>query len=64
MSWKEGGKAVHHSGGAFYSLGLIGAFIYYWPSIHGFGDFLIVIIKSILWPAFLTIRLYEFLGMN
>lgn len=59
-------KIIHKgsSGGAFYSLGAIGVFIYYFSSIESITTFVIVLIKSIFWPAFLAYNLYGFLGMN
>jgi hypothetical protein len=52
------------SGGAFYGLGMIGVFIYYFSSINSVGTFIMVVVKSIFWPAFLAYNLYGFLGMN
>lgn len=52
-----------HGGGAVYGLGLIGALIYYIQGAGSFGEGIIGILKSIVWPAFLVHRLFGFLGM-
>jgi hypothetical protein len=51
------------SGGAFYGLGMIGVFVYFMQHAHTFTDVLIGIVKSLVWPAFLSFRLFEFLKM-
>lgn len=59
-----GKKVVYkNSGGAFYCLGGLGTLIYYLQLAHSFSDVVWAIIKSILWPAFLSHRLFGFLGM-
>jgi hypothetical protein len=47
------------SGGAVYSLGLIGALVYYWQHAHGFWAHVWSVVEAILWPAFV---IYHLLG--
>ena len=50
-------------GGALYGIGGIGALVYYIQTADSFGEVLLGILKSIVWPAFLIHRLFGFLGM-
>lgn len=49
-------------GGAFYGLGLIGAFIYFFQNMDGvtFGNVIMAILKAVFWP---TLLIYKILGM-
>jgi hypothetical protein len=40
--------------GALYSLGIFGAWVYFWQQAHTFWDYLIVIFKGLFWPAFMV----------
>lgn len=51
------------SGGAFYCLGGIGAFVYFMQNANGVGEVVIGILKSFVWPAFFVHRMFEYLGM-
>ena len=57
----------HHGGGgsscAVYGIGLIGAFIYYYPQCVVFTDYLMAILKSFAWPALLIFKAYTMLQM-
>ena len=62
--WKSGKVKVAKKGGsAIYGIGGIGALVYYLQNADSFSGVLIGILKSIVWPAFLTHRLFGFLGM-
>ncbi len=50
-------------GGAVYGLGLIGALIYFIQQANGFSEIVIGILKAIVWPAFFTFKLFEFLNI-
>lgn len=50
-------------GGAVYGLGIIGALFYYLKDINSLGDFLLGVIKALLWPAFLIYQALGALGM-
>jgi len=53
----------HATGGAVYGLGFIGAFLYYIIHATSFWIGFLGFLKAIVWPAFLTYRLFEFLKM-
>lgn len=49
----------HHSGGAVYGLGFIGAAIWYISTATGFWAGVLGFLKAVVWPVFLV---YEALG--
>jgi len=57
----QGGAAAGSAGGgnAVYGLGLIGALVYFVQQAHGFGDYVLAVLKALVWPAFLV---YEAFG--
>jgi hypothetical protein len=65
--FKEEGTTVINKGGGcggFYFLAGVGVFFYYFPTIHTFTELIIVFVKSVFWPAFLSFKLYTLLGMH
>lgn len=44
-----------------YFLGIIGSAVYFVENSVGFGEFLVAILKSLVWPAFLINRVFELL---
>ena len=52
-----------HASNAVYGLGLIGAAVYYIQNATSFVDGLLVVLKALVWPAFLVHKLLAFLGM-
>jgi hypothetical protein len=46
-------------GGAVYGLGFIGAFVAFWQQADGFGEHLVGILKSFVWPAFLVYEAFR-----
>lgn len=57
-------KGMHSSsGGAFYSLGLIGALIYFISHAQTLEQGLLGVLKAIIWPAFFTFKVFEFLKL-
>ena len=42
-----------HGGNAVYGLGLVGALVYFWQQADSFGQYLLAVLKSVVWPAFL-----------
>ena len=44
------------SGSAIYGLGVIGAFVYFYPTIHNFTEGIVAVIKSLGWPALIVYR--------
>ena len=54
----------YHGGsgtGAIYGLGVIGAFVYFYPTIHTFTEGLMAVIKSFGWPALFVFKALELL---
>lgn len=49
--------------GAIYGLGFIGALIYYIQHAVSFWQGVLGFLKALVWPAFLTYKLLEFLKM-
>ena len=49
-------------GGALYGLGWLGAVVFYLQQASNFGEGLLGLLKSFLWPAFLVYDLLHFLG--
>lgn len=49
--------------GAIYGLGFLGSVIYYISTSTGFWMGVLGILKSLVWPAFLTYGLLKSLGM-
>ena len=47
---------------AVYALGLIGAAIYFLNQANNFSQIILGILKSIVWPAIMTYKLFSFLG--
>lgn len=67
MAEKEGNvrvtKVVSKGGcGAGYTLGMIGAVVYYCQHAYGFGGFLVAVLKALVWPAFLVHDVLKFIG--
>jgi len=46
-----------------YTLGFIGAVVYYISTVAGFWAGVLGVLKAIVWPAFLIFNLMKFLGM-
>lgn len=56
-------KHVHKSGGdAVYGLGLIGALIFYVQQSEGLWQFIVAILKALVWPAFVVYDLLKYLN--
>ncbi|KUL23443.1 hypothetical protein [Actinoplanes awajinensis] len=49
-------------GGAIYGLGLIGALVYYFGTAESFGNGVLGVLKSLVWPAFVVHDLLRLLG--
>lgn len=54
-------SACAGGGNAVYGLGLIGALVFYLQQAHGFWGVVLGILKSLVWPAFVTYDLLKFL---
>jgi hypothetical protein len=51
-------------GDAVYGIGLIGALIYFIGQAHTFGAFLLAILQSLVWPAYVVYHLLKFLHVT
>ena len=52
-------------GGAVYGLGLIGALVWYWRQVEEPSDYVVAMLKALVWPAFLVYHAFEVLhGMT
>lgn len=45
----------------FYFLGFIGSAVHFVDSTVGFGEFLVAVLKALVWPAFLINRVFDLL---
>ena len=41
-------------GGAFYSLGIFGAWVYFWQQADGFWWHALAVLEVVVWPAFMV----------
>lgn len=62
-NWKEHCKMGCDHKGCGYVLGFIGAAIYYISGAVGFWAGVVGFLKAIVWPVFLVLGLFKFLGM-
>jgi hypothetical protein len=49
-------------GGAVYGLGLIGALVWYWRQADESGEYLVAVLKALVWPAFLVYEAFRALN--
>jgi hypothetical protein len=54
---------VSGGGNAVYCLGLIGALFFFIQQANGFGEVIVAILKSFVWPAFAVYDLLKFLAV-
>ncbi len=47
------------SGGAVYGLGLIGALVFFWQQADSFWQYVVAVLKAIVWPAFLVYEAFQ-----
>jgi hypothetical protein len=59
---RSAASAAPGGGGAVYGLGLIGAFVWFWQQADGFGEHVVGILKSLVWPAFLVYDAFKALN--
>ena len=61
MSSSNAGAA---GGGAIYSLGIFGAFVYYWQQADGFWQYVLSFIQGLFWPAWMVYEVLDALGAS
>jgi hypothetical protein len=52
-------QASAGGGNAVYALGLIGALVFFWQQADSFGQYLLAILKALVWPAFLVYEVFQ-----
>lgn len=65
---KKGNKSVKviNKGGAcggFYFLTFVGSAVYWAQASTGFGEFIVALLKAMVWPAFVMHRVLELLAL-
>lgn len=60
MSSNNSGAAA--GGGAIYGLGIFGAAVYYWQQSDMFWEYVLAILKGLVWPAFMVYEALSALG--
>lgn len=51
------------SGDTVYGMGVVGAFVYFFPQITSISSFFMVLIKSIIWPGLLVYQALSLLKL-
>ena len=54
MSDRSSNAGCLAGGGAFYSLGIFGAWVYFWQQAEGFWEYVGAILQGFVWPAFMV----------
>ena len=49
-------------GGVLYSLGIFGAFVYFWQQADSFWQYLFTFFQALFWPAFMVYEVFAALG--
>ena len=44
--------------GAVYSLGIFGAWVYFWQQADGFWEYSLAILEGLLWPAWMVYHVF------
>ncbi|MCD6641139.1 MAG: hypothetical protein LT071_14670 [Nocardioides sp.] len=55
-------NASGHAGNAIYGFGIFGAWVYFWLQADGFWEYVLAILKGIVWPAFAVYHGLDALG--
>lgn len=56
---RDGGQRDASRGNAVYMLGLVGALVYFWQQADSTGQYLLAILKSLVWPALLVYEAFQ-----
>jgi hypothetical protein len=49
-------------GGAIYSLGIFGAWVWFWQQADGFWEYVLAIFQGLFWPAWMIYEVFEALA--
>lgn len=55
----KGGGAAAGGAGAVYGLGFIGALVWNWQVADSLGGYVLAVLESFVWPAFLVYDLFR-----
>lgn len=55
----DGGRSAPGGGGAVFGLGLIGAIVYFWQQAGGFWEYVLAVLKALVWPAILVYEAFQ-----
>jgi hypothetical protein len=60
-SYRQRSVSQASAGGAnaVYTLGLIGALVFFWQQADAFGQYVLAILKALVWPAFLVYEVFQ-----
>ena len=47
-------NATAAGGGVLYSLGIFGAWVYFWQQADAFGEYVLAVFQGLFWPAFMV----------
>lgn len=56
---QRGSTAAGAGGSGFYFLAFIGAVVYFWQQADGAGEYVIAVLKALVWPAFLVYEAFQ-----
>lgn len=59
MSRSNAGAA---GGGAIYSLGIFGAWVFFWQQADTFWEYVLAIIQGLFWPAWMVYEVFATLA--
>jgi hypothetical protein len=60
---KSSNCSSNSSAGAVYGIGVIGAIVYFFQNSSGLSDYLVGILKALIWPGMLVYKALELLSL-
>lgn len=60
---KPSNSSTNSSAGAVYGIGVIGAIVYFFQNSSGLSDYLVSILKALIWPGMLVYKALELLSL-
>ena len=62
MSKSSSRGAGAAGGGAIYSLGIFGAWVWFWQQADTFWEYVLAILQGLFWPAWMVYEVFEALA--
>jgi hypothetical protein len=62
MSNSSNSNAGAAGGGAFYALGIFGAWVWFWQQADTFWEYVLVIFQGLFWPAWMVYEVFDALA--